>query len=192
MPLQSPGCGWCLHKPPVPPGPCWEQFWCTLALLSSHTQGEGKVRCHRGALTHSPAAPKGESGFQAPPGVSSGLCGHMQVPPALRQNRAGVTWATRGFFLPQAQMPLPPHSDRGIIPRFKEDDAVFGPRTTTLFSRNTSVPCPRLKWPRWGVIRASPGKNMILQGSTEAKNYSSLLGMLLLSREGQSYSHLEQ
>lgn len=53
------------------------------------------------------------------------------------------------------------------------------------FSKNTSVHCLWLEWQQWKVIQVSPDKNLILQSSTEAKNYSSLLGILLLSREGK-------
>lgn len=82
-------------------------------------------------------------------------------------------------------MPLPPRSQRGRTPNFKEDDAVFAPQAMTLFLKEYKCPLPTTRVTTLEIIKVSPDKNLILQSSTEAKNYSSLLGILLLSREGK-------
>lgn len=39
-------------------------------------------------------------------------------------------------------MPLLPQSEGGIVPKFREDDAVFAPETMTLFLKEYKYPLP--------------------------------------------------
>lgn len=47
-----------------------------------------------------------------------------------------------GAFLCEAEMPLLPQSEGGIVPKFREDDGVFAPQTMTLFLKEYKYPLP--------------------------------------------------
>lgn len=139
MPLQCPGWVWCLHKAPVTPARCWEQFWCTLAFLSSRTESEREAKCHREVLTHQLS--QKVSHISKIHGVKfrvclqvAGVCGNRGTSSRRFSRNARVSHSRPGGgFLQEAEMPLPPQSEGGISPNFREDDAEFAPQPMTLF-----------------------------------------------------------
>lgn len=77
-------------------------------------------------------------------------------------------------------------------PDFREDDAVCAPQSTALFPKEFKCPVPTTRMTTLRSYKVSADKTWFCRAAQEPRNYSSLLGILLLSREGKSYSHLEQ